>query len=101
MEGVCFSDTLHDVVYCSLQVLLPTLEEMRGDHPHVIVQDNAPQHTATITKNWFQDHEGQVSSCVVECVVCACVSLSLSLSLSLSPSLSLSRSPTPSNVLLA
>ena len=38
-------------------VLLPSLEAMRPDGaPFVFQQDNAPQHTARVTKRWLTEH---------------------------------------------
>ena len=43
-------------------VLLPTLQAMRpGGEPYVLQQDNAPQHTARVTKAWLADHQEEIN----------------------------------------
>ena len=43
-------------------VLLPTLQAMRpGEEPYVLQQDNAPQHTARVTKAWLADHQEEIN----------------------------------------
>ena len=54
------------VSYVSLlqDVLMPSLEAMRpGGAPYVFQQDNTPQHTAKVMKNWIVSHA--VSVCAV------------------------------------
>lgn len=44
-------------------VLLPTLQVMRpGGEPYVFQQDNAPQHTAHLTKAWLAAHREQITA---------------------------------------
>ena len=43
-------------------VLLPSLEAMRpGGAPFILQQDNAPQHTARVTKQWIEDHTNDLT----------------------------------------